>query len=131
MKYLGIDYGKKYVGIAVSDEKGEFAFPYKVLKNNARLLDAIQSIIVKEKIGEIVIGESRNYKGEKNMIMAEIDQFAKKLGGTGLGVHFEPEYLTSREATHIQGETQKIHASAAALILSSFLNKRNNKESYL
>ena len=34
MKYLGIDYGEKRVGIAISDEEGKVAFPKIVLKNN-------------------------------------------------------------------------------------------------
>jgi len=33
MRFLGIDYGEKYIGLAISDENGIFAFPYKTLEN--------------------------------------------------------------------------------------------------
>ena len=72
MKYLGIDFGEKRVGIAVSDDTGKMAFPYSVILNNEKFLEEVAEIIKKEKIGEIVMGESKNFKNEPNKIMAEI-----------------------------------------------------------
>lgn len=121
---MGIDYGGKRVGIALSDDLGKMAFPYTVLTNSDSLVDQVVAIAEKEGVREIVVGESRNFKGEFNPIMQDIVSFAKLLKNRAkLPLYFEKEFLTSREATHIQGETKEIDASAAALILRSFIDK--------
>ncbi|MEI6238660.1 MAG: Holliday junction resolvase RuvX [bacterium] len=133
MKYMGIDFGSKRVGISVSDDGGEMAFPKVVLKNSkgakisTTLIKKIKEICLTEKIGEVVIGESKNYKGEKNKIMDEIMPFAKKLKAeTGLTIHLHPEFMTSAQAVQIQGENEMLDASAATIILQAFLDKRKN-----
>lgn len=141
MKYLGIDYGSKNVGIAVSDEEGSLAFPKTVLDNDKNLLENIKKIIDKEKIGVIVIGESINFAGEQNTIMKQIITFKEKLEkNIGLPVYFQKEMFTSAEAEQIQGKSlrnirkeerkeksvnlKKNDASAAALILRSYLDNK-------
>jgi RNase H-fold protein (predicted Holliday junction resolvase) len=42
-------------------------------------------------------------------------------------VVFEPEFLTSHQAEYFQGKHDLLDASAAALILQSYLDKRNNQ----
>ncbi len=124
MKYLGIDFGSKRVGIAVSDDGGKLAFPHSVTQNDGKLLEKIKEIIEKEKTEQIVIGESKDFKGEPNKIMAQIEEFKKILEEkTKLRISLEPEFLTSAEAEHIQGKTEMHDASAAAIILQSFLDK--------
>lgn len=128
-RYLGIDYGSKNVGLSLSDEDGQMAFPLKTVKNDVSLFGEIKSIAEKESIGVIIIGESLDYSGKENPVMKKIRVFAEKLKAeTGLPIFFEPEFLTSREAGHIQGENEKSDASAAALILKSYLDKKKNKE---
>lgn len=123
MKYLGIDYGGKRVGLAVSDEDGRVAFPYSVISNGKNILDEIGEIIRKEKIGKIVIGESKNFAGEPNKIMAKINEFKKELEEKfKTEVIFEPEFMTSQQAERIQGKNEMQDASAAAIILQSFLD---------
>ena len=73
MKYLGIDYGKKRVGLAISDDLGNMAFPKAVLENDPELLKKIKEIILNEKVEAVVMGESKNFKGEPNKIMQEIN----------------------------------------------------------
>ena len=41
MRYMGIDYGAKRVGIAISDEKGIIAFPHSVIGNDETLIAKI------------------------------------------------------------------------------------------
>ena len=124
MKYLGIDFGSKRVGVAVSDDGGEMAFPHSVLPNDEKLLENIKKIIKDEKIGEIVMGESKNFQGQPNEIMKEIETFKKVLEEkTKLKVIFEPEFLTSHQAQQFQGKNELHDASAAAIILQSFLDR--------
>lgn len=128
MRLLGIDYGEKRVGIAVSDESGKFAFPWGIFANNKRLPQRIGDICKSEGVKKIVLGESRTYTGEKNPIMKKIEFFKERLeAATGLPVVFEPETLTSREARRGREERERpIDDSAAAIILQSFIDKQTN-----
>ena len=126
MRYLGVDFGSKRIGLAVSDDEGKMAFPCSVVQNNENLLNEIEKIIEKEKIEAIVIGESKNFQGEPNKIMAEIEEFKKILKEKiKLEIYFELEFLTSSQAKQIQGENKMHDASAAAIILQSYLDKNS------
>ena len=126
MKYLGIDYGTKRVGIATSDDGGLMAFPLRVLFNSRSLPAHIAKICRDEKVGTIVMGESLNFENKHNAIMKEIEIFADGLKSiTGLPVVFMNEVLSSREAMHLQGDNDQNDASAAAIILQSYLDKVN------
>lgn len=125
MKYLGIDYGSKRVGIALSDEEGGMAFPREVIPNNKKLISGIADLCREYNVGAIVLGESLNYKMEQNVIMKEIVPFKKTLEeATNLPVYFEQEFMTSAAAERLQGKGEKLDASAAALILQSYLDKK-------
>lgn len=121
MRYLGIDYGSKRVGIAISDPDGQIAFPLTVLDNSKNLLNDIKEICRKNEIEEIVIGDSKDYKGHDNVIMKEIRTFIKELEKIPMKVNLHPEFLTSSEAEKIQGKNKMLDASAAAIILRSYL----------
>ncbi len=121
---ISIDYGTKKVGVAVSDEAGTVAFPYAVIPNDGDLTEKIQDICTKENITAIIIGESRDFDGTPNRLMKKILPFKKKLEEKlGLPVFLEPEYLTSKQARNIQEGNAMTDASAAAIILQSFLDK--------
>ena len=128
MRMLGIDYGSKRVGVAISDEKGDFAMPLKVIANSKKLLDEVVAIAKEYKTKEIVIGESKNYSGKPNPILAETLEFKKKLEAKGYTVYMEPEFMTSVQAERFQGKTDMLDASAAALILQSYLDKEVLKD---
>ncbi len=125
-RILGIDYGSKRVGVAVSDEANIFGLPLKVIANQPDLLEQIVQIATDSAVKEIVLGESKNYKGEANVILADSLEFKKKLEEKGFAVHLEPEFMTSVNAERFQGKNEMHDASAAALILQSFLDKRKN-----
>ncbi|MES2216698.1 MAG: RuvX/YqgF family protein [Patescibacteria group bacterium] len=129
-KLLGIDYGSKRVGVAISDENNQFGLPLTVIQNtfaaSSDLAHEIQKLAKGYDINEIVLGESKNYKGEDNTIMAKSLELKKEMEGCGYLVHFEPEFMTSANAERFQGKNDMSDASAAALILQSFLDKRRN-----
>ncbi len=127
MRLLGIDYGEKRVGLALSDEAGQFAFPYSIIKNESGVVQQIQNICMGETVSEIIIGESRTYRGKENPVMKKIIMFKKKLElATRLPVYLHPETLTSQEAKRGREEKNKkpVDDSAAALILQSFIDTR-------
>jgi putative holliday junction resolvase len=140
MRYLGIDYGSKRVGIAISDEDGSMAFPKMILKNDLSLLDTIFNMCEKEKISAIVLGESYDLSGKPNKIMGSIEEFKQNLEGElDMPVYYEKEFMTSVFARGNEGKNVnnakkvkkedkgKVDASAAALILQRYLDKINNK----
>jgi len=124
MRFLGIDYGSKRVGLALSDEAGRLAFPFKILINRADLLELLHSICGEQEVSEIVLGESLDLSGKENEIMAEIKEFKKGLEKLGLPVHLEKEFLTTIEARRYQPD-KKADAGAAALILQRYLDRKN------
>ena len=139
MRYLGIDYGSKRVGLAISDEGGVLAFPYKILSNNLELVDNIHNICGEEEISAIVLGESHDLSGKPNKIMGSIEEFKRNLETElDLPVFFQKEFMTTIEARGRGGKEinnakktvkikqERADASAAALILSRYLDKKNN-----
>ncbi len=125
MRILGIDYGSKRVGVAVSDEAATLAFPHEVFKNGKNLVKNIKEICQEKNISKIVLGESLDYKGRPNPVMVEIEKFKILLEKeTGLPVVFETEVLTTKQAAASQPDSKKLDASAAALILQTYLDKR-------
>ena len=123
-RLLGIDYGSKRVGVALSDEEGRMAFPKAVFQNDRYLFTEIKSLCEANDIKAIVMGESKNFNMEENPIMKQILAFKSELErDLQLPVYLEPEFMTSLEAQHLQGKTVFNDASAAALILKSFIEK--------
>ncbi|MEA3399414.1 MAG: Holliday junction resolvase RuvX [Patescibacteria group bacterium] len=134
MKYLGIDYGSKRVGVAISDEEKSFAFPLDIIPNNLNLLNNILTICESQQIERIIIGESKDLSGKDNEIMGEINEFKQKLE-EHFPVFFEKEFMTSIEAQGREGkeinnarkakkkEKKKVDDSAAALILQRYLDR--------
>ena len=145
MKFLGIDYGTKRIGVAVSDENGTLAFPKEIVQNDANTFEKLYEIIKKENVKEIVIGESVDFSGKLNALSARIEVFILELQEKfGLSIHKQKEFLTSVEARRSkdgkaesspsqahskvkQIKSGRIDASAAALILQRYLDKRNQK----
>lgn len=128
MKYLAIDYGTKRVGIATSDDEGTMAFPMRVIPNNGKLIKEIEAICRKERVGTIIVGESHNFQNKPNPIMRDIMPFADKLKRvTALPVEFMTEVFSSQEAARITGTNRTNDASAAAIVLQSYLDKIKNK----
>ncbi len=135
MKHLGIDYGSKKIGIALSDEGGSMGFPHSIIPNTPKAVEQICAIMAKEDARALVVGDSRDYAGKPNPIATG----AKALGDEvavqcGVPVFYEWEGLTSAEArrqfeskekTRTAKPRGQVDASAAALILTSYLSKHH------
>ena len=122
-RYLGIDYGARRVGIAVSDERGAVAFPRETLPNDRTLLAHIVDLVRSESIGFIVVGESKDKDGKDNPVMTEARQFVAALeNALAVTVILEPEYYSSVEARRDTGNSF-VDAEAAAVILNRYLER--------
>ncbi|MCW9054820.1 MAG: Holliday junction resolvase RuvX [Candidatus Pacebacteria bacterium] len=129
MRILGIDYGTKKVGVALSDDTLSLAFPKAVLKNAPSLMGEIRGMVAANDVGEVVVGQSLKLSGEDNLLMDDIRRFVERLEKeVKLPVNLEPEFLTSAEARRGGVPEALVDASAAALILQRYLDKRKEKE---
>lgn len=133
MRYMGIDYGSKRVGVSLSDENGRMAFPKGVIPNNRYLMGEIKDICKGHKVEKVIVGESRDFNMNENPVFKDARFFAAEVGrDTGLPVEFEPEFLTSHEAERtnhtLGGNNPFLDASAATIILQSYLDKIKNQE---
>lgn len=124
MVYLGIDYGRSKIGLAIAEDG--LARPLEVISSNKDLLVKLSRLCQEQVIGKIIIGLPEGRLEE------EVRKFGQKLAKlSSLPVKFEPETLTTQEAIAkmIQaGKKQKARkkkedAFAAALILQSYLEK--------
>ena len=143
-KFLGIDFGDKKLGLAVSDDDGRLAFPVMILKNEGKTTGEIGKICRELGVTAIVLGESLNLKGEPNKIMPKAIVFKEKLENEiRLAVFWEKEFMTSTAALHfgqylkgVRPDTarktkrgkEKIDDSAAAFILQRYLDRRSRQQ---
>ena len=125
MRYVGVDYGSKKIGLALSDETGSMAFPHSVVPNDASFFEILDGLIEREQVGEMVVGHSLDREGQDNKIQAAINEFVTDVTlRYGIPVHLESELYSSREAERIQGKGDLLDAAAAAIILNSYLSKK-------
>lgn len=133
MRILGIDYGNKRVGIAVSDAFGWTAQPLVTLKMNGhqKLLVEIKKYIDKYDVEKIIVGMPYSLDGTRGK-RAEITQaFINFLNNNlKIPIQIQDERLTTKQAKNIlleadvsrQGRKKVIDKLAASLILQAYLD---------
>ena len=132
-KILAIDYGKKRIGIAISDSKKSIAFPLKTIENKEIFL-YLKEIIQSEKIEAIVLGEPKALNNKVNILFSEVINFRKKIISLfNLPVHLVDERFSSKIASKIildvnikkmkRRDKSLIDKVSASLILETYLKK--------
>lgn len=125
--YLGIDYGKKRIGVAVGSVIPK---PLKPIFNTGDVLviDKICQICQEYEIETIVIGMPFRSQGEEGTISKEIRKFADDLEKCNLPIEFEPEQFSTVEAEEmLKRQGKKLERSgltdsvSAAIILEQFI----------
>jgi len=138
-RYLGIDYGAKRIGLAVSDESGQIAFPLCVLENSGqrRVAVEINRIVSERKVGYLVLGLPLNLDGSKGIAVDKVERFAEFLKQhVSVPVEFWDERLSTRmaERAMIEGglsrsrRKQSIDQATAQIILQSYLDAHAKRE---
>lgn len=124
MRYLGIDYGTKRIGIALSDEGGSFAFPHETIPNDASTIDRIQAILKKEGVTGIIVGDTRAFNGVANQITHEAESFVESLRDfVAVPITMASEAGTSQEAARFAPKGKEHDdAAAAAVMLQRYLD---------
>jgi putative Holliday junction resolvase len=140
-RIMGIDWGAKRTGLAVSDERREFVFPRGVVRPPRRegdmhfgIIQKILQIIKDENIVGIVVGLPLRGDGSESDTTRAVRLFSAELAErTDLPIVFINENLTSMEAEERQkakGRKESLDSEAAAVILENAiaLMKRNKNE---
>ncbi|MDO8676156.1 MAG: Holliday junction resolvase RuvX [Candidatus Azambacteria bacterium] len=124
MKILAIDYGKKWIGLAISDDERRMAFAYKTLTNDKKLFSDLNEIVKKEEICKIVIGLPLNKQMKPTQQTVETENWARELiKKVRVPIDFENEIFTSKAADKLGVKNQ--HAAAAAIFLQDYLDRKN------
>lgn len=128
MKYLGIDYGAKRVGVAVSNAEGTIAFPRASIANNETLVSAVTRMCEEERIEGIVVGDTRTLGGGENPVTHDAEVFMEQLrGASKLPVQAVFEGWSSVEASRYARKGEEHNdAAAAAVILQRYIDMKGD-----
>jgi putative Holliday junction resolvase len=123
MRILGIDYGEKRIGLAISDESQTLARELMILSPK-EFWGQIPALISQHQISSIVLGWPLNMSGQETKKTEEVKSFKLKLESeTGLPVGIMDERLSSAMAEHISGGKKDLDSLAAQIILQNYLDK--------
>jgi putative Holliday junction resolvase len=131
---LALDYGTRRIGIAVSDEAAQFAFPAGFLACAGRERDiaAVRELIAARSIQRVVVGLPVHMDGSRGEMARAAEKFANAIAEiTGLPVEMLDERWTTREAERALRETrggrkrrrEAVDSAAATLLLRSYLER--------
>ena len=127
-RLIGIDWGARRTGVAVSDESREFVFVRApiVSRNAAELVRAVAELIISEKVVGIVIGLPLRTDGSESDTTKMVREFADALAGaTDVPIIFIDETLSSMAAAEQMGRAtvreikEKLDSDAARVILEN------------
>ena len=124
-KYLGVDWGKKRIGLALGDSETKLASPFCVVAKENDVINTVN----KEKIDFIIIGQPIKMSGAKDNFTAGFEEFLNFIkNNCNVPVKLIDERLTSKAADALSG-TKKTKAArdslAAMLILQSYFDREN------
>lgn len=139
MRFLGIDYGSKKIGLATAEEELRIAVPRPTFyyKNKEELFSYLEKFIEEEGIDQVVVGLPLSLSFQETQISKETREFVDNLKNIiSVAVDFENEFLSTKEA-----ESQKnvifrkiksrapqkqvdLDSQAAAIILESYFNRK-------
>jgi putative Holliday junction resolvase len=139
VRILGVDYGERRVGLALSDETATIASPLPTLKRRRGKrppVAPVARLVEEHAVVEIVVGLPLTPEGEESDWTREVRAFGQRLGErTGRPVAYRDERMTSARAERAvrslglpreqREEKERVDAAAAVLILQAHLDGRD------
>lgn len=130
MRAIGIDYGEKRVGIALSDPMQILASPKTIIKHDdddELVVKEVMAIINQQSVSKIILGLPLNMNGSVGFQAERVQQFAERLKlETDLVIIFEDERESSKKVKEamkaIKSKDERIDDRAAAIILQNYLD---------
>jgi putative Holliday junction resolvase len=137
VRYLGVDFGERRIGLAISDDDERLAIPVDVVarSSDAQAIDEVLAVASRERAEAIVVGEPLRLDGSAGDAAQRARGFAAKLGAaTRLPIVLHDEALTSHEAQARLREAgmprrrrhQAVHSVAAQILLQDWLDRRRS-----
>lgn len=135
MRLLGIDFGERRIGLAISDERARLAVPLTTLRrrDDRSAIGEIVAIARREGVGGLVIGEPINVDGSRGAAAERVGRFASRLeAASGMPCERIAETLTSREADErlraagvgASRRRERLDEVAAQILLQEALDRR-------
>ncbi|HFE64488.1 MAG TPA: Holliday junction resolvase RuvX [Caldithrix sp.] len=136
-RYIGIDYGEKRVGVAISDPSLTIAQPLTTIRfqSKKQLIKELREIVHTHSAEKIVLGLPITMKGTDSQKTVQVRAFAEELSrAIGVPVHLMDERLTSVQAHQTMQQMGKqpsrhrarVDQLAAQYILQTFLDREKN-----
>jgi putative Holliday junction resolvase len=136
-RVLALDYGTRRIGIAVSDEEAQFAFPAGFLACRGREHDlaALCELVAERSIRCIVVGLPIHMDGRRGETAVAAEKFANAIAEmTDLPVEMLDERWTTREAERALRESrggrkkrrEAVDSTAATLLLRTYLERAHS-----
>jgi len=133
-RILGLDYGSKRIGVAVSDPLRIIAKGISVIEQSPSMMEELRALVVSYDVGEIVVGMPLTLKGEKRQTAEEVEKFMNRLHEAfNIPVVSIDERFTSQlaqETIRLMGVRKKqrqvkktVDMTAAAIILQQYLDR--------
>lgn len=128
MRLLGIDWGKKKIGLALGDDETKIATPFLILDAGSvnGAVEKIKQIVNDEGVGLIVVGQPKKMSGAGGVDSA-YQSFLAALKTIGIDVAVEDERLSSKMAGRLMldfpRKKKKDDDVAAAIILQSYFDR--------
>ncbi|KKU54777.1 MAG: hypothetical protein UY41_C0003G0037 [Candidatus Moranbacteria bacterium GW2011_GWE1_49_15] len=126
--FLGVDFGKSKIGLAIADEETKIAFSFDMLKNDGEFWKNLREICECEKVKKIIIG-TPSYKINQDGAEA-VKKFAERAEKeTGIGTELEEEMFTTKMAQAglkergVKNVSSMDDSAAARIILQSWLDR--------
>ena len=140
MRIMGLDYGSKTVGVALSDPMLITAGGLEIIRRKdenklRRTLARIEELIAEYEVGEIVLGLPKNMNNSEGERVEHCREFKEMLERrTGLAVHMWDERLSTVEADKVmmaagirrEDRKEYVDKIAATIILQGYLDRRMN-----
>lgn len=133
MRFLGIDYGKKRIGIAISDPTNIFSISLPTLENSKSIYREIQKIVGDFNVQKIIIGFPLSLSGKRTNLSDEVDLFIQTLENKlKIPIIKRDERLTSKIAQQQiiesviskkkRRDKSKLDSFSASIILQEYLD---------
>ncbi len=130
MRCLGIDYGRRRIGLALSDPTLLIASPLAVIENRGIKKTTAQILAMMEQyaVGQIVVGLPLHANGDESEMSREARQFGQFFADLGFPVTWVDERYTSLTAEEMIGKNPRrkelVDKVAASIILQMYLDER-------
>jgi putative Holliday junction resolvase len=133
VRIIGIDYGQKRVGLAMSDPLGITSQPLPFLPNDKNMFAQLKKLVEENQVSEIVVGLPITMRGSASEMTAEVEKFVDQLEThISIPIYLQDERLSTMESEKLlisadvsRKKRKEVRDSmAASIILQDYLERK-------